>query len=258
MLNKTIITYSLIIIATVSLGLTVLKIFSKSAIGLELKDIQILAQLPAEIERTNPVPEARTWNSDERTFYYFNWGFKPTSGYDLTLLSIKGNTLVIQASAPSPDMITAQVITYPHLLLSLPKGDYDFTVVDEKHRPLPNIFKPQQPALELTILVPSESGSFVWRRVLRDPTINNEGKPTIAIALEALFAQPEMMEYLEHDVTFEGISFSSSRKECSCMLSQGYQSLSQPEKDSLNQLILKTILANDYLNPENIKITIIP
>lgn len=243
-----------IIIINLCLGFGLIKAFPKLYNSSKPINVKVITELPSEIERTNPVPEVRNWTRDGRTFYYFNWGFKPTSGYSLSLLKVKGNTLTIQASSPGQGSINAQVITYPYLLLSLPKGDYRFEVVDDQNRPLQNIFQPKNPPLELTIFVPSDSGLITKRKVLRDSYLNNEGKLVPQIALEALFSQDEFTDYLAEDVVFDGISVSASRKECFVLLSHSYQTLSQSEKKLLNQLITRTLQAIAGTNFEKIQI----
>lgn len=255
-----ILTLSVLIIAIFSIGFGFLQIYPKLSNNLEMKEIKVLNKLPIEIERTNPVPQVRNWISNSRSYYYFNWGLKPTSGYHLSLLSVDDHKIKIQAFSPDKDSINAQVITYPHLLLSLPKGDYRFEVFDDHRRPLKNIFRPKNPPLKFSIFIPSGFGGISQREVLRDPYLNNDGKTTTQIALEALFAQDEMMEYLDHDVTFEGVSFSKVQKKWSILLSRGYQTLSKPEKKLLNQLITKNVLSikATATNPENVEITTNP
>lgn len=258
MSKNIVIKLSIIIIAVFCIGFGLIKVYSKIYDNQKMKEIKILTELPLEIERTNPVPEVRNWSSDDRSFYYFNWGLKPTTGYDLSLLSFNGNKIIIQASSPEAGSINAQVITYPHLLLSLPKGDYHYEIVDEHNRPLKDIFHPENPPLKLNISIPSGSGDIFQRKVLRDPYLNNEGKTTAQIALEALFAQDEMMDYLNHEVLIEGVSFSASHKKWFVLLSRGYQTLSMPEKELLNQLITETVLATKAANLETVEITTDP
>lgn len=255
MLKNTHLTLSTIIISALSIGLIFLKIYPILSNDQKIKVNKVLNKLPIEIERTNPVPEIRNWISNGRTYYYFNWGLKPTSGYHLSLHSVNNHKIIIQAFSPGNDSINAQVITYPYLLLSLPKGDYHFEVIDNHQRPLKNIFRPKNTPLKFTIFIPSGVGAFSQREVLRDPYLNTEGKTSAQIALEALFSQDEMMEYLDHDVTVEGVSFSKSHKKWSVILSRGYQTLSKPEKELLNQLIIKTVSAIKATNPESIEIT---
>ncbi len=168
MSNNKFLVSSIIIIVIIGLGLGLTKIYSKLSNNHKPDDFQVLTELPPEIERTNPVPEVRNWSSNDRTFYYFNWGHQPTSGYNLSLLSVKNKKLIIQASSPDPDQINAQVITYPYLLVSLPKGEYSYEVIDEHQRPIKDIFRSKNQPLQLTLFVPSGSQGISKRQVLRD------------------------------------------------------------------------------------------
>lgn len=218
-----------LIILTLGLSLTIVMIYPKFFQTSKITNFEIVTELPSEIERTNPVPEVRHWDSDNRTFYYFNWGLKPTTGYSLNPLSVKNNKIILQANTPDKDSINAQVMTYPYLLLSLPKGEYQFEVVDNKHRPLKDIFLPKNPPLRLNLFLPSALGKVFQRVALRDPYLNNEGKTTAQIALEALFAQEEMLEYLEHEVFVERVSFSTPHRKWYVLLTPGYQTLAKPK-----------------------------
>ena len=66
-------------------------------------------------------------------------GQKPTAGYSLKLdhgsCSISKSTAVISLvwSEPDPDMVTAQVITSPFILLKLSKNGYDSVEVVNQH-----------------------------------------------------------------------------------------------------------------------------
>lgn len=258
MSKKTFLIVSITFITIFLIGFGYIKIDDKLSDSRQTDDIKILTELPPEIERTNPVPEVRIWNSNDRTFYYFNWGLQPTSGYNLSLLAVKNKKLIIQASLPDPDNINAQVLTYPYLLVSLPKGEYRFEVVDERNRPIKDIFRPKNRPLSLTVFVPSGPQGILERKVLRDPYLNNEGKETIQIALEALFAQDEMMDYLNHALFFEGVSLSASLNKCSVSLSRGYRSLAKPEQELVKQLITKTVKAVGTANIDNVEITADP
>ncbi len=59
---------------------------------------------------------------------YVEMGERPTAGYGLDFLGarIEGEALVLELDwrEPPEDAFTAQVITQPCLLLSMPKGDY--------------------------------------------------------------------------------------------------------------------------------------
>ncbi len=249
---------TVIIVFTLCIGFGFVKLSPMILKDQKMNHVKILTELPSEIERTNPVSEVRNWDSKNRTFYYFNWGFKPTSGYSLNLVEIKGHKLIIQAFSPDQSSINAQVLTYPYLLLSLPKGNYSYEVIDKHNQFLKDIFHPKNPPLKFTIFVPSETGDISERKILRDPYLNNEGKTTAQIALEALFAQDEMMEYLDHDVMVDGVSFSTSQKKWFVLLSRGYQTLTKPERELLNQLITKTVQSIETIDLENVEITTDP
>ncbi len=66
------------------------------------------------------------------------------------------------------------------------------------------------------------------------------------------------MDYLNHEVMFDGISVSVSSKKCFVLLSRGYQSLTKPEQEILKELIIKTVQSVARENIENIEITTDP
>ncbi len=201
----------------------------------------ILNRLPFEVEKNNPIPEVRNWDLGGRTFYYFNWGIKQTGGYSLELDGVTNDLIKIKAKVPKPGQMLIQVLTFPYLLVSLPKGNYEYQVNDEQGKVLENFFTPANPPLKLTVYLPHKD-RIAKRLVLRDPYWNTEGKTTALIALEALFNQEEMLDFVDHEVLPEDASFSIVQKSWYVLLSRGYQYLPTEEKKLLNELITKTVL----------------
>lgn len=240
---------------TISAGYVLIKFTPALSRGLILKDVKVVAELPFEIESKNPVSEVRHWNRDGRTFYYFNWGLKPTGGYSLKLLGVRDKKIELQAVTPGQDQMVIQVITYPYLLLSLPEGNYDYEVVDREGKPVKDIFTPKNPPLKLTLFLPGEAGRIAERQVFRDPYLNTEGKTTGQIALEALFCQEEMADLVENEILVEGVSFSTKDKKWYVMMSKGFEMLEEAKKTLLSELISKTVMNVKTKDMESVTIT---
>lgn len=216
--------------------------------------VRVLRDLPFAIEPTNPVPEVRSWNQNGRTYYYFNWGLKPTGGYDLQFAGIRKNTILIKALSPASNAMRIQILTYPRLLLSLPSGKYRYQVIDENNKTLNNIFKPKNQPLKLTVYLP-DVAETKSRVVLRDPYLNNEGETTAQIAVEALFHQPELQDYLEHEIVLEGVSFSRKERKWYILLSESFEALNFLEQKHLSNLITKTVLAVKAEGLDQVEVT---
>lgn len=217
----------------------------------------VLTQLPFEIEKTNPVPEVRHWNDNGKTYYYFNWGMKSTGGYSLELAGVEKNLIKIRAHAPQKDQMVVETLTFPWLYLVLPEGDYQYQVRDETGKLLDHIFTPKNPPLIFRVFLPGE-GRMVPRRILRDPYFNNEGKTTAQIALDALFNQEEMLDFVSEEVIPEGISFSSREQKWVVLMNQAFDGLDWGGKDLVTQLIQKTVLDLKTPNIKTVEITTDP
>lgn len=218
--------------------------------------VEIIDEVPFSIEPFNPVPEVRHWEEGNRTIYYFNWGVQMSGGYSLQFDGLQGQTIRLKALRPKPGEMAVQVITYPKLLLSLPQGDYDYQVTDEKNRVLDSFFKPNYTPLQLSIYVP-DGDEIRQRTVLRDPSVYTKEKTKISIALEALFNQVEMLDFLEHEVTVENVTSSEITETVTVTMSPGYQQLDKDHQAELTQLITETVLANDQ-SVKKVEITIAP
>lgn len=223
----------------------------------KITDVQIVTELPFNIEPFNPVPEVRTWDESGRTFYYFNWGIKPTGGYGLNFVELKDDLIVIQALNPPEKRMTIQIFTYPRLIVSLPKGTYRYRVIDQNKKIIKDFFKPNNPPLHFTLFLPHGDG-IGTRQILRDPYENTTGKTTAEIALEALMSQTEVYELLEHEVTVEGVSFSKPDDKWVVLLSKSYDSLDISQQELLAELITKTVLAIKAEGLEQVEITTDP
>lgn len=212
----------------------------------------ILSKLPPSIERQNPVPMVRFWDEGKRTFYYFGWGEKPTGGYSLELIEVRNGLIRLRAVEPQPDLMVTQVLTYPSLLLSLPKGSYRYEVIDSRGYMKADVFKASRSPLELKLRIPSGGDEDRERRVWRDPYHGNEGKTTAHIALEALFVQDEMRD-LAGGVQILGTSFDA--KGWYILLSKEYDLLQKSQQQRLATLIEENVLALGVKNLNSVVIT---
>jgi hypothetical protein len=201
-------------------------------------EVLVLNELPATLERNNPVPEVRTWTEDGRTYYYFNWGVQSSGGYALEWAGLKGNLITVKAVAPKPDALVSQAFTYPSLLLSLPAGQYRWQAVNDQGKPLGDIFRATRPPLRFTLVLPGG----LKRAVLRDPALNTEGKSKVQIALEALFSQDELI-WMGDDLTLEGAAYSQAEGRWVVGLSREYDRLGAAAKEALRTSIADTIAA---------------
>jgi hypothetical protein len=205
-------------------------------------EVAILEKLPFGIERNNPIPEVRHWDLEQKTFYYFNWGLKTTGGYSLELLGVENNLLKIKAKAPQKGQMLIQTLTFPYLLISLPRGNYRYEVVNEEDKPIKDdIFIPKNPPLKMIIFLPRDN-QVSKREILRDPYLNSKGKKPVLIVLEALFNQEEMLDYVSRGVLPEKAVFSTTEQKWYILLSKSYEQLGADEKRLLHELINKTVL----------------
>jgi hypothetical protein len=229
----------LMLLALTAAGIGAGFVFAK---GMSKPAVQVVHELPAWIEPANPVPKVRNWSEGGRQYYYFNWGLQPNSGYRLELAGLKAGKIMLRAVTPGPGEITARVISYPYLLIALPEGRYRYEAFDASGKPLPELFKPERPPLRLRLFLPGGSG--VERTVLRDPIVNTAGKSLPRIALEALFSQPEMLEYAEADVGVRSATFSQAAREWLIDLGPGWNYLEDGAKAVLSRSISQTVTAN--------------
>lgn len=197
--------------------------------------------LPFGIERNNPVPEVRHWEMEGKTYYYFNWGLKTTGGYSLELLGVENNLLKIKAHSPRKGQMLIQALTFPYLLVSMPQGDYHYEVINEEGKPVTDIFTPKNPPLKMTVFLPRNE-RVSKREILRNPYQNNIGKAPALIALEALFNQEEMLNFVSRGVLPQRATFSASEQKWHILLSKEFEHLSTDEKALLHKLISKTVL----------------
>lgn len=198
--------------------------------------------LPFGIETNNPVPEVKHWNFNKRTYYYFNWGLKKTGGYSLEILSVKNHVIKIKAQSPHKDQMLIEALTFPALLISLPQGDYAYEVFNEKGCRIQNIFSPKREPLKMLIFVPKTNGQIAKREILRDVSCRETGKPALLIALESLFNQQEMLDFINRGVTPEKVVFDKTKQQWIVQLSKTFQDLTGEEKKLLCDVIRKTVL----------------
>ncbi len=223
-----------------------------------LEDYRIEENLPFGIEINNPVPEVKHWNFDQRTYYYFNWGLKKTGGYRLDILSVKDHVIKVKALSPRKDQMLIQAVTFPSLLISLPQGDYVYEVVDENGERILDVFSPKNKPLKMIIFVPKTNGQIAKREILRDISSHRKEKPIPLLALESLFNQQEMLNFISRGVTPDGIFYEKSRHQWIVELSKAYQDLSSEEKKLLCKIIRKTVLALTTHSAATVKILINP
>ena len=203
-------------------------------------EVMVLENLPFGIERNNPVPEVRHWDLGPKTFYYFNWGLKTTGGYSLELQGVENNLLKIKAKTPRKDEMVIQTLTFPYLLISLPRGNYHYEVVDEAGRPVQDTFTPKNQPIKITIFLP-RNGQVAKRKILRD-TLNHEAKKPALIALEGLFNQEEMLDFANRGVLPEKATFSTPEQKWYILLSKAFENLAPDEQTLIQELISKTVL----------------
>ena len=203
---------------------------------------EILSEVPVGFERNNPVPMVKQWTEGDTTYAYFSLGEKKTGGYSLELVEVTKRKIRIKAIQPNEDTLTTQALTYPYLLLALPKGQYGYEVVDTDGNSLPDTFKPSNPPLEMTLVL-KKDGEYLERTVLRDPYLNNEGKTTAQIGIEALFEQEEMTDYRAEGINVLGTSY--DEEHWYILLSSEYEKLSSQRRSLLEDLISQTVLELD-------------
>jgi hypothetical protein len=208
----------------------------------------ILESLPFGIERDNPVPEVRHWDLNDKTYYYFNWGLKKTGGYSLELISTTDHLIKIRAKKPAKDQLLIQSMTFPSLLVSLPRDQYRYEVVNDKEETLSDIFTPMHPPVKITLFLPRD-GQVMKREILREPDSAYKVKTPALIALESLFNQEEMLDFVNLGVLPEKAVFQGPEKKWYILLSQAFESLTVDRKKLLQELITKTVLtlATDHL-----------
>jgi len=92
-------------------------------------------QLPAK-----PLPESLgTIDFNESTLFVVLMGRQPTAGYDIELYDdrapVQRASLTIPANwkKPSPDMMVAQVMTSPCIVITVPAQWYDIVSVQDQH-----------------------------------------------------------------------------------------------------------------------------
>ncbi|HBE80898.1 MAG TPA: hypothetical protein DDW65_24390 [Firmicutes bacterium] len=209
--------------------------------------VVISESLPFGIERDNPVPEVRHWDLNDKTYYYFNWGLKKTGGYSLELISATDHLIKIRAKEPAKDQLLIQSMTFPSLLVSLPRDQYQYTVVNDKGDTVSDIFKPKRPPLKITLFLPRD-GQVLKRRILRDPYSYSCSAPAYKvktpalIALESLFNQDEMLDFVNLGVLPGKAVFRDPEKKWYILLSPAFENLSADQKELLQELITKTVL----------------
>jgi hypothetical protein len=230
---------SLGIICSIGFGYKVMN--QKSLFNIKEDEVMVLDNLPFGIEKNNPVPEVKHWDLGEKTYYYFNWGLKTTGGYSLEFLGIENNLLKIKAKSPQKGQMLIQAFTFPYLLLELPKGRYRYTAVNEAGDRIDDIFVPKNPPLKMTIFL-AYDGKVAKREILREPSLLWQTKEPALIALEALFNQEEMLDYVKQGVLPEKASFSSKERKWYVLLSEAFENLNDNDKNVLHELISKTIL----------------
>jgi hypothetical protein len=204
-------------------------------------EAMVSENIPFGIEKNNPVPEVKHWDLGEKTYYYFNWGLKPTGGYSLELLDAQDNLLKIKAHTPQKGQMLIQSFTFPYLLLVLPQGRYRYTVVNEAGEQMSDIFVPQNPPLKMTIFLP-RNGQVAKREILREPATLIKAKAPALLALESLFNQEEMLDYVNRGVLPKKTVFSDPEHKWYVLLSKAYESLNTDEQSLLHEIISKTIL----------------
>lgn len=212
----------------------------------------VLDEIPFQIERENPVPMVKKWDEGKRTLYYFNWGEKPTGGYVLNFLEVKKGVIRLQAIEPPADEMTTQALTYPHLLISLPKGVYRYEVLDGSGRKIRDAFKTKSHPLQFTLILPTLGGAEAQRQVWRDQYQRNEGKTMAQIALEALFAQEEMAKWTG-GVRVLGTSYDELG--WYVLLSQDFDALETSKRQQLVALIEENVLELEIKNLDRVIIT---
>jgi hypothetical protein len=222
------------------------------------EDYTIEENLPFGIEISNPVPEVKHWNFDQKTYFYFNWGLKKTGGYRLDIMSVKDHVIKVKALSPRKDQMLIEAVTFPSLLISLPQGDYVYEVVDENENRIQDIFSPKNKPLKMIIFVPKINGQIAKREILRDVSSHRKGKSIPLLALESLFNQQEMLNFISRGVTPDGIFYEKSRHQWIVELSKAYQDLSSEEKKLLCKIIRKTVLALTTHSAATVKILINP
>jgi hypothetical protein len=217
--------------------------------------VTVLTELPWTIERNNPVPGILHWDQDDYSYYYFNWGYKPSTGFSIQYTGLTGKTIYIKAVVPDQNTINAQVLTYPYLFLKLPKGKYSYKVADHNGHPLQGIFQPKTAPLRLIVMSPVQDG-LKPRIVYRDPHFNNQQKSPVQLALAALFNQDELLEFNEADIVVEKASFSNRTGQWSVVLSRGFKALSAGEQQELVDTITATVQANEDSHPHPVVVTV--
>jgi hypothetical protein len=75
-----------------------------------------------------PVPSPPKVDFTESAILFISYGEQKTAGYSINVRSVfkRNDTLIVKAVLISPpqDVFTAQVITNPYVLLTVPAGDY--------------------------------------------------------------------------------------------------------------------------------------
>lgn len=199
----------------------------------------LMAEIPSDLENDNPVPMTLQWGQDGKSYYYFSWGVKPTAGYRLEYGGLENNVLTIRAISPGSEDFVAQVLTYPKLMLVLPKGNYTYRVVDQFGREVKSIFQPEREPMAFKVIFPHEKRWSV-RRVWREPDQENAGKSRAQIAMEALLAQPEMGLYAQQGL--QVLSTSSKGNKCYVLMNKSYIQLGYKEKATLTEAMQRTVM----------------
>jgi hypothetical protein len=217
-------------------------------------EVMALERLPFGIERNNPVPEVKHWDLGDKTYYYFNWGLKTTGGYSLEMLGIENNLITIKAKAPQKGQMLIQAFTFPYLLLALPHGRYRYKVVNEAGERIDNIFISKNPPLAMTVFLPKD-GRVAKREILREVSSASlaEKKTPALLALESLFNQEEMLDYVSRGVLPQKAVFSMREHKWYILLTKAFDNLNMDEKSLLQELISKTVLtlaANNLVSVE--------
>jgi len=74
------------------------------------------------------VPSPPEVDFTENAILFISYGEQKTAGYSINVRSVfkRNGTLIVKAVliSPPPDVFTAQVITNPYVLLTVPAGDY--------------------------------------------------------------------------------------------------------------------------------------
>lgn len=234
-----------IIVALFAVGVLI----AAFAVGSSLaqKPIALMVDIPSDMEQNNPVPMILHWDKGDKSYYYFNWGLQPSAGYRLEYSGFIKNAMTVKAIVPGYQQMVAQVLTYPKLLMELPKGSYNYHVVDENGKDITSTFQTKQTPLTLEVTLPID-GKLTVRRIWREQAGSGDNKA--GIALDALFAQPEMDLYSQ--VKVAGVNLHQDR--CEVKMGASFAKLDKLEKDQLTRSIRETVMGLKLKGIKNVEI----